>query len=250
MTEIASDAAPAPPEVSVIMPVRNGAAFVADAIGSVQRQDGVSFEILARDDGSTDGTLAILQRFALDDHRIKVAWGPCEGPAACRNRCLERASGAFVAFLDHDDLWPDGRLPRQLQRLRAQPDAMAVLGETLMFERLGADGRPASSPGLRRVFAGLLQAGLFRRALFEEVGSFDPALLAADDFDVVLRMIETGCRIEREAEVAVHYRLHAAQHTADLRFTGAQTARAIARSLRRRRARGGAPSPLPPLERP
>ena len=237
------------PEVSVVMPVYNGQAHVADAVASVQRQTGVSFEILARDDGSTDGTLAVLRRCASADHRIKLSTGPNQGPAACRNRCLEIASGRFVAFLDHDDLWPDGRLLRQLERLRAQPGAMAVLGETVMFERLDEAGLPAPSPRLRRVFAGLLQAGLFRRELLQTVGQFDPALLAGDDVDLMLRMVETGCRIDAEAEVAVLYRLHPSQHTADLGFSGRQTVRAIGRSLRRRRALGGDPAALRPIER-
>lgn len=243
------EAPPNGPAISVIMPVYNGAAYVAEALASVLAQANVAFEVVVRDDGSTDETLTILRRFERDDSRIQVIAGPNLGPAACRNQCLESISGAFVAFLDHDDLWPEGRLQRQMQRLLSKPETMAVLGETMMFEHLGRDGRPIESPRSRRVLAGLLQAGLFRAALFAGV-CFEATLPAADDFDVMLQIVETGCRIETEHDVAVYYRLHPAQLTQDLHFTGTQTVRAIGRSLRRRRALNAYAKPLRPLELP
>jgi glycosyltransferase involved in cell wall biosynthesis len=224
--------------VSVIMPVFNGAASVADAVSSVQRQERVELELLIHDDGSTDGTAGVLDRLADQDPRIVVSAGPNSGPAASRNRLLQRARGAYIAFLDHDDVWPDGRLARQLARLDATPAAPAVLGETLMFEALDDGGAPVPTARSRRVLAGLLQAGLFRRSAIAVAERFAEGFLAGDDFDFLLRVIEGCGPLQIEREVAVWYRLHPGQRTADLALSGEGTARALAHSLRRRRLAG------------
>jgi glycosyltransferase involved in cell wall biosynthesis len=227
--------------VSVLMPVFNGAPWVADAVASVQRQREIDLELLIHDDGSQDETGTVVEALAAQDSRISLSKGANRGPALSRNRLLAQARGDFIAFLDHDDLWPDGRLARQLGRLSDVPDAPGVLGETLIFEALADDGTPVRA---RRVRAGLLQAGLFRRSALAGVGGFDVALLVADDFDYLLRVIEEAGPLEIDNQVAVWYRVHPGQWTRDLEHTGQGTARALARSLRRRRATGAA-SALP-----
>jgi len=235
--------------VSVIMPVFNGAASVADAVSSVQRQRQVEFELLIHDDGSTDETAAVLAQLAGEDPRIDVSAGPNSGPAASRNRLLRRARAAYIAFLDHDDVWPGGRLARQIVRLDTAPvgpasaPAPGVLGETLMFEALDGDGVPVRTARSRRVLAGLLQAGLFRRSAIALAGPFAEGFRAGDDFDFLLRVIESSGPLEIEHEVAVWYRLHPGQRTADLELSGQGTAQALAHSLRRRRL-AGLPGPM------
>jgi glycosyltransferase involved in cell wall biosynthesis len=224
--------------MSVVMPVFNGAACVADAVASVQRQREVEFELLIHDDGSTDETANVLKALAAEDPRIDLSRGPNRGPAASRNHLLGRARGEYVAFLDYDDLWPEGRLARQAARLDAAPAAPAVLGETLMFDTRDAEGVPTRTPRSRRVLAGLLQAGLFRRSAIAATGLFAPEFVVADDFDFLLRVIEMCGPFEIDHEVAVWYRLHPGQWTADLKLTGKATARALAHSLRRRREAG------------
>jgi glycosyltransferase involved in cell wall biosynthesis len=224
------------------MPVFNGAACVADSVASVLRQRDVEFELLIHDDGSTDGTAGVLEALAAADARIDLSRGPNRGPAASRNHLLERARPEYVAFLDHDDLWPDGRLSRQLARLERAPDAPAVMGEALMFDTLDSEGIPAHSARSRRVLAGLLQAGLFRRSAIAATGLFACEFTVADDFDFLLRMIETCGPLQIDPEVAVWYRLHPGQWTADLELSAQATARALAHSLRRRRSAGATAS--------
>jgi glycosyltransferase involved in cell wall biosynthesis len=224
--------------VSVVMPVFNGASCVADAVASVLRQREVAFELLIHDDGSTDGTAGLLKALAAADSRIDLSRGPNRGPAASRNHLLERARAEYVAFLDHDDLWPDGRLGRQVARLDRARVAPAVMGETVMFDTLDADGMPVRTARSRRVLAGLLQAGLFRRSAIAATGRFAREFAVADDFDFLLRMIENCGPFQIDHEVAVWYRLHPGQWTADLELTAQATARALAHSLRRRRKAG------------
>lgn len=220
--------------VSVIMPVFNGARFVVEAMRSILGQ-AVPMEIIVHDDGSTDDTWEVLEFLAQDEPRIRLGRGPNAGPAAARNACLDRARGEFVAFMDHDDIWPAGRLARQMRILRLDGAATGVIGETFIFDKVDATGQPEPSPASRRLLTGLLQAGLFRHAAIDTVGRFDTDLTAADDLDLLLRFVEHGFRLKVDSEIAVFYRLHPGQLTADLQRTGLQTVRALAKSLARRR---------------
>jgi glycosyltransferase involved in cell wall biosynthesis len=230
------------PEISVLMPVYNGEKFVEAAMRSALSQEG-EFDIVVHDDGSSDGTLDILKRLATSDPRLSISSAANAGPAAARNICLSRARGRFIAFLDHDDLWPEGRLARQAAMLVHDEEVGTVLGHSWLFERLDERGLPARTPRSRRVLTGLLQAGLFRREALEEAGSFDPGLKAADDFDLLLRLLEGRWHLAIDPEVAVYYRLHEGQWTADTGFSASQTVLALHRSLKRRR-RDGETMPL------
>ncbi len=116
------------PQVSVITPVFNRATVIADAVHSVLGQSHGDLEHLVVDDGSTDGTLAVVRALASEDERVRVVAADHGGPAAARNRALEVARGGLVTFLDSDDLMPPDRVERQLRYLAAHPDVDAVLG--------------------------------------------------------------------------------------------------------------------------
>lgn len=233
-----------PPDISIVMPVYNGEKFVETAIQSILIQQ-ARLELLVHDDGSSDRTLEILDRLAAGEPRLTVTNGANAGPAAARNICLQRAKGRFIAFLDHDDLWPSGRLTRQAAMLEEDERVGAVLGHSWVFEQLDERGEPAPSPRSRVVLTGLLQAGLFRKAALASVGGFDTSLRAADDLDLLLRLRESPWQIEIDREIAVYYRLHPDQWTADTHFSASQTVQALHRSLQRRRAS----SAMAPLER-
>lgn len=108
------------PKVSVIMPVYNGAGFVAEALASVQAQSLADWEVIAVDDGSSDGSAEILAGLAAKEPRLRLL--SCDGnlgPAQARNLGLDAARGRFVAFLDADDLWHREKLERQLVWMQA-----------------------------------------------------------------------------------------------------------------------------------
>ncbi len=211
------------------MPTFNGEAFVAEAIESVLEQSGVALELVVVDDGSVDTTPAIVGDLARRDSRIRFAVKPHAGTAAARNAGLAEARGSYIALLDQDDRCPEGKLARQLELLRASPDVAAVFGLTQM---LGA-GAP-SEPG----YTMLLAAGLLRRDVVDTVGTFDPGCASADDLDFLLRMIESGHRIELEPGLGTYHRRHPGQASSDLDATRRDCVRALARSLDRRRRRG------------
>lgn len=221
------------PLVSVVLPVYNGERHLAAAMASVLAQD-VDLEVLVHDDGSTDGTAALLADIAAADPRVTITTAANQGPAASRNERLGDVRGAYVAFMDHDDLWPAGRLRRHITVLADVPSAPGVLGMTEMFGDPDAAGRVPD--GDSPMLVGFLQAALFRRAAVAATGLFDTTLRAADDVDFLLRLIEEHGGLVVDDHVALHYRIHAGQWTADLQATGQATAKALAKSLRRRRA--------------
>jgi len=92
-------------DVSVVIPVYNGAAHVRHAIESAQAQSGVLLDIICVNDGSTDGTLEILNNCALTDERIRVISQENQGLSGARNTGISAAKGRYLVFLDADDGW-------------------------------------------------------------------------------------------------------------------------------------------------
>ena len=119
------------PLVSVIMPVYNGAATICQALDSVYRQN-VPLELLVIDDGSTDQTVEILSAYQdrPDFRYLKNAQNI--GAAASRNRGVHEAHGQYIAFLDADDWWEDGKLKLQLDILKKTGRVLCSSGRELM----------------------------------------------------------------------------------------------------------------------
>jgi glycosyltransferase involved in cell wall biosynthesis len=119
--------------VSIILPTYNRAAYLRDSIGSVLRQPDVDLELFLIDDGSTDNTQSVVSSFA--DNRIKYFKLPHTGRlSAMKNFAIDRASGDFIAFMDSDDWWTPGKLTRQLQLLKENPDLGFSLTDITVFK--------------------------------------------------------------------------------------------------------------------
>ncbi len=249
MSPEARPAPPFEPTVSVVMTTYDGAAFVAKAVASVLDQGHRGLELVVVDDGSRDATPAILAGIAARDDRLRAFTAPHRGIAASRNQGLAMARGRFIAFLDQDDLCPPDRIVRQHARLSAESGLAALFGLTLMFERDEPQRPPPDGPLPDPILTMLISTALFRRDAIDAIGGFDPAYEIADDFDFVLRLIESGQRIEVEQAVGVFYRRHPGQRSADRAATRAECARALQRSLQRRRQLGIAGPLTHPLMR-
>jgi glycosyltransferase involved in cell wall biosynthesis len=116
-----------PPRVSVVIPTYNRRHGVVEAIDSVLAQTVADFEILVIDDGSADGTPELLHERYGDEPRVRVHIKENGGTASARNRGIELASGAFIAFLDSDDLYVPSFLERQVQALDSHPKAAMAI---------------------------------------------------------------------------------------------------------------------------
>jgi glycosyltransferase involved in cell wall biosynthesis len=208
----------APPLVSVIIPAFNASRYLGEAIESVLRQTYVPIELIVVDDGSTDDALAVARRYECE--RVRVLTGPNQGPGAARNRGLAQCSGAYVAFLDADDVWMEDKIARQVEYLKAHPGA-AVVGCLMRYTgedgRIGGvSGEPRAAELRERVAAGrlmpfALSSALFRAADVRHVGGFDtliPRNAPFEDFDLVAKIADRR-EIAMIPHILGYYRVHA-----------------------------------------
>jgi len=200
--------------ISVIIPVHNGAAYLQAALDSVFAQTHPATEVIVVDDGSTDATPDILRRHA---GRIVLLSQEQRGLAATRNRALDVAQGELVSFLDADDIWQADKLERQVEHLRAHPEHMVVHTAAGYIDTAGTLTTPmAQRPGPRPngwAYRTLLE----RNTIF--VSSVAIRRRALDDMRFVLDA--TGCedwelwlRLAKQHQFGyvdaplVHYRIH------------------------------------------
>jgi glycosyltransferase involved in cell wall biosynthesis len=184
-----------PPLVSVVVPVRNARRTIVDTIESVRQQTMEDLELIVVDDGSTDDSVALVA--AIADPRIALASFPGGGLSVARNRGIAQARGAYLSFIDADDLWTPDKLQRQLEALDRRPDAGAAYSWTYTIDEAGrplgrqprvrheGDVRPQM---LLSFFVASGSNVLLRRAVIETVGGFDPSVSAAEDWEYLLRV--------------------------------------------------------------
>jgi glycosyltransferase involved in cell wall biosynthesis len=188
----------APPLVTCIVIVHNGAEFLDEAVGSVVRQTSPDWELVIADDGSTDASRAIARRHAEADNRIRFVTHPDRGnhgTGATRNLGLAASRGTFVGFLDADDVWEPAKIAEQVTVLEQHPEVVMVYGRTQIwhswaspsavedyFYDLGVEPDRVHEPPV--LFRNLLRnvyqtpttcSALLRRTVAAEVGGFDDA---------------------------------------------------------------------------
>jgi GT2 family glycosyltransferase len=197
------------------MPAFNAAAYIEAAIASVLRQTLSDLELLIVDDGSTDATVAIASQYARADRRVTVLQQTNAGPGPARNAGFRRGSGELFAFLDSDDEWAPPFLERQLQIFAARPDIDVVFGNA-WYRGGPRDRQPVRCPAPDHRTLGIADLleddGLhfimtvFRRAVVERVGGFDPAFLTNEEYEMWLRAGLAGFRFARNPEPLGWYR--------------------------------------------
>jgi glycosyltransferase involved in cell wall biosynthesis len=234
------------PQVSIILPTYNRAAFLASAIASIAAQTWRDWELIIVDDGSTDGTSELIDRCrATIPQRVISVRQENGGAYAARNRGLDLATGAYIAFYDSDDVW----LPHHLDHCVAaldrhpeldwvygacrivdfasgrvlQPNAFYVDGVARPFLRLKtrADGdlRMLDDPDTTRcaiaygLFCGL-QNSVIRRSVFAEYRFEAASRNEAEDQIAMTRALSKGHRFAYFDAVHVVYHIHTANSSA------------------------------------
>jgi succinoglycan biosynthesis protein ExoO len=133
------------PKVSVIMPAFNAAQFIERALASALEQEGVEVEVVIVDDGSTDGTGDLVERLSKADPRIRLLrLDRNKGPSVARNTALDAAEGEWIAILDADDAYCQGRL-RHLVEVGQRYEADLVADNFYFYD---ADTDQCSAPAL------------------------------------------------------------------------------------------------------
>ena len=189
---------PAPPEVSVILPVRNRVRLVEAAARCVLDQTWRDLELILVDGGSTDGTVDVLLGLERADPRVRLLLNDHpEGVSAARNAGARLARGRWLAFQDSDDVWHPEKLTAQMEALCAMPAARAAYTGVRRTLPEGTALRPPDWNGLvdgamhPRLLAESLvttPALVVERALFEDLGGFDERLRHSEDWDLVVRV--------------------------------------------------------------
>jgi len=217
--------------IAVVIPVRNGAAFLDETFRSIWAQNYTPLEVVVVDDGSTDGTQAKVRAMSGLPVRLIEAGGV--GPAAARNAGIRATESDLVAFLDADDLWVHGALARLAKTLAEHPEYGVAQGMIRNFSDL--------RPGNRRFVTGPyrffnLGASLWRRSIFETVGMLDEELRLCEDLDMTLRCWEHDIRKAEVETVVLHYRRHTESMTHGLSGAGFGSVKAYKKRIDRIRS--------------
>lgn len=207
--------------MSIVIPAYNAEPYLGATLDSVIRQTFVEWELVVSDDGSTDGTSKVAERYAMADPRIRLVHGPNGGVARARNQGLAATDPRteLVILLDSDDIWEPTALESLVRGVDQNAECVAVhalaycidsrgrpvVGDDLterMRERKGYGNRGIRSlrPDEPTTFAELVVQNwivtpgllLMRRAIVERVGDFDPAVDPGDDWDFAIRLSRYG----------------------------------------------------------
>lgn len=196
------------PLISCIVPVFNGERYLAEALDSILAQTYRPIEVIVVDDGSTDGTADLVARYG---ERVRYVRQTNRGAPTARNLGLAMATGAFVAFLDSDDLWHPEKLARQMARFEARPELDLCVSHLQRFwiSQLETEKRSFEDHRYAEVLPGYVTVTLLaRRALFDSVGHFDTARRVGDPMDWFLRAAERGAVMELLPDLLVYTRMH------------------------------------------
>jgi glycosyltransferase involved in cell wall biosynthesis len=192
----------AAPSVSVVMTCYNTARYVGDTIQSVLAQTFTDFELIAVNDGSTDGSLEILNHFAAQDQRVHVLDGPNTGIGHAARKGMAKARGEFIARIDSDDLALPTRFEKQVAYLRQHPSCVALGSRVFMVDPEGETlcewGTLVAHDEIDHAHmncggpAIIQPAVMLRRDAVEAIGGYKPEYAPIEDLDLFLRLAEVG----------------------------------------------------------
>ena len=238
--------------VSVIIPAYNAERFLGPTLDSVLAQEIAGMEVIVVDDGSSDGTSRVA---AAAGPSVTVIAGPRRGVSSARNEGVSASAGAYIAFIDHDDLWEPGKLRRQAEMLDTDPRVALVFTQARVVGNTGNSGRtgergrtggggadpdgtifpmlPDPAAFLTKAYENLvhwnyipMSSVMVRRSCLpplEGEGPFDPRYALSEDWDLWLR-VAAACgegSVSFIAEPLTRYRIVAGRATermADLRL--------------------------------
>jgi glycosyltransferase involved in cell wall biosynthesis len=225
----------AEPVVTAAIPVRNGEAYLAEAIESVLGQTRPCEQVIVVDNGSTDRSAEIARGYG---SAVEVLSEPREGIGAARNAAMRAARGSHVAFLDADDLWDPAKIALQLAGFEADPDLQLAFGHVRQFvspdlaaEEAAVLHVPAGpQPGL------YIGAMLAARSAMEVVGPWSEDVQISDGLTFMLRARELGLKQVMLPQTVTLRRVHGENHSIRNQGERAEFARLLKQSLDRRRA--------------
>jgi glycosyltransferase involved in cell wall biosynthesis len=200
--------------ISVVIPCYNVAQLLPRALDSVLAQDHDDLEVICVDDGSTDGTSALLQQYA-ERHcgLIQVLHQANLGASAARNQGMAASSGAYIQFLDADDTIGPGKLSGQVRSIADEGSPDLIVGD---YETVMPNGLLLPVEALYdRAWMGLIKtrlgctcSNLWKRQAVLDAGGWPEQLGSSQDYTLMFRMLRNNCTVawDREARTVIHKR--------------------------------------------
>ena len=207
------------PAISVVLPVHNAEAYVREAVESILVQSFTDFELIAINDGSTDGGGAVLRELAARDTRIVLVERPNDGLVSALNEGIGRARAGLIARMDADDVAMPERFALQHARMIEEPELAVLGGFFNIMDRDGAiirlyDNLPLTpAAAMRFVKHGCPvhhPTVMMRRDAVLKAGGYRKAFCHAEDYDLWLRMSDLGHAIANLPQPLLNYREHGA----------------------------------------
>lgn len=199
--------------VSVVMPVRNAIETLARAIGSIQNQTFQPWELIAVDDGSDDGSYALLQRLSRFEPRLRIAKNSASGIVSALNTGIGMARGRYIARMDADDYCLPARLAAQVEFLDSHPE-VGLVGSLVRF---GGDRRISAGFAVYVDWLNTLTSHdqislnrfvespfahpsvMFRHELVDKFGGYKQGDFP-EDYELWLRWLEMGVRMTKVSQ--------------------------------------------------
>ena len=205
--------------ISVIIPAHNGEKFLPHSIGSVLAQTYRDFELIVVDDGSTDDTEKVVEKFQKKDPRVSYYYEKNSGgPAKPKNLAMQYVKGDYIAYLDQDDEWMPRKLEKQIALFEQNKDKNIGL---VSCGALLVDGarRPFGvymPPKNRKVFPEILlrnpiysnSSVMVRREVVENIGGRDETMNYSEDWDMWIRIAKAGYGFAFVREPLFKYYFH------------------------------------------
>jgi len=233
--------------VSVVIPVKDGAGYIAEALRSILAQDLADIEVIVVDDGSRDESVTIAGSLAAGDGRVRIVSNRGSGIVDALNMGIALARAPLVARMDCDDVCEPSRLRLQAERFATDADLQLLGSAGLAIDGagrpLGAIEVPFEDRLIREAFAThnpvLHPTAMFRTGTVRKLGGYRRAFTYAEDYDLWMRLSGTGRMANMEARL-VRLRAHAAQ-TSKTKRDRQKAAAAFARQSAARHLPGAEP---------
>jgi glycosyltransferase involved in cell wall biosynthesis len=220
--------------VSLVMPLKDGERFLAEALESVIAQSRPPDEILVVEGGSRDRSREIASSF----EQVTLLDQPGSGITNAWNHGVRQSTGSLIAFLDSDDRWLPGKLEAQVAMLERRPELPGVIGLVRHFQEPGYEPRPAMRLDLLEgeYMAQMPSALLVRRETFDRVGLFDEDYRIAADIDWFARFKDLGLEWGELDQLVLEKRYHDTNlSVSEARRNNHEMARLLRRSIERQR---------------
>lgn len=233
------------PRVSILMPTYNSAAYIKKSIDSVCSQDFKDWELIIIDDGSTDNTYDIVASFqAILQNRLTYIRTHNQGASLARNVGLKLCRGAFIAFLDSDDIWDSQKLSKQLEIFDQNPSIDLVFSNALIIDSndLSTNKNYVKPSELeipaKQIYTQILakrnyipfSSIVVKKPVADEVGEFDDAFKSSQDSDWLLRLASKHMILGIN-ENLVFYRVHGASISSDIGLRKHDTVRILLKNI-------------------